>query len=165
MKYFIILYIGQDQYTYNQTIHDYKRRNTIEECMTFTRGLNDHFQAKNITCWSYQLHEHNPDTGDIRVIESNFYNHPLKTRVEINKEAKDAPRKAVMPDADGLRWVGAGLRGTTFTMDDANAVVTATARPRVRNPAAIANEVIERERAIRRERDRIAVNELVRNGI
>lgn len=168
MKYHIVTFLGQNKYDYNMLFDHSESREDLGTVRDRIVRLKQHFDGKALTCYAYYIYSLNTETGEMELIEHAVHKHPLKSRVEINKEAKARP-KTKSDSADyltfaapvGLFNADGGVQFATTTATGAGiAAQGAQMAERARTRVAVRPPQRELDEEAARERYRQAVERL-----
>lgn len=90
MIYQLLVYAGGDGFSYEMSLNKQVSRNDYEGLLPYVNQWTDSFKAKHCTCLHLLILKLDPINGVTGVVKNDFYKHPLKQRVEINKKAQEA---------------------------------------------------------------------------
>lgn len=87
MIYQLLVYAGGDSFSYDMNLNKQVSRNDYEGLLPYVEQWQETFKAKHCTCLHIIVLKLDPINGVTEVMKNDFYKHPLKARVEINKKA------------------------------------------------------------------------------
>lgn len=89
MIYQLLIYAGGDMFSYDMALNKQVSRSDYEGLLPYVNQWTDTFKAKQCVCLHLLILKLDPLNGITEVVKNDFYKHPLKKRVEINKKAQE----------------------------------------------------------------------------
>lgn len=92
MLFQLLIYAGADPFSYEMTLNKQVCRVECDSLNLYAADYINSFKGKNMSCLHIIILKLDPMNDVTEVIRNEFYKHPLKKRVEINKK-EGSPEK------------------------------------------------------------------------